>query len=30
MALLPLTTIAQLDPSTIQKIRTEGLEKSQV
>jgi carboxypeptidase Q len=30
MALLPMTTIAQLDPATIQKIRTEGLEKSQV
>lgn len=30
MALLPLTAMAQLDPATIQKIRTEGLEKSQV
>ena len=30
LALLPLTAMAQLDPATIQKIRTEGLEKSQV
>lgn len=30
MALLPITAMAQLDPATIQKIRTEGLEKSQV
>ncbi|MEY2665995.1 MAG: hypothetical protein RLZZ384_166, partial [Pseudomonadota bacterium] len=29
-SLLPLTAMAQLDPATIQKIRTEGLEKSQV
>ena len=29
-AFMPLTTMAQLDPATIQKIRTEGLEKSQV
>jgi carboxypeptidase Q len=30
MALLPITAMAQLDPATIQKIRTEGLDKSQV
>jgi len=30
MALLPITAMAQLDPATIQKIKTEGLEKSQV
>jgi carboxypeptidase Q len=30
MALLPLSTMAQLDPASIQKIRTEGLDKSQV
>jgi hypothetical protein len=29
-AILPFSAIAQLDPATIQKIRTEGLEKSQV
>ena len=30
MAFLPITAMAQLDPASIQKIRTEGLEKSQV
>ncbi len=30
LALLPYIAMAQLDPATIQKIRTEGLEKSQV
>lgn len=30
MALLPINAMAQLDPAAIQKIRTEGLEKSQV
>ena len=29
-AILPISAMAQLDPATIQKIRTEGLEKSQV
>ena len=29
-AILPISALAQLDPATIQKIRTEGLEKSQV
>ncbi len=30
MAMMPFFAVAQLDPATIQKIRTEGLEKSQV
>ena len=29
-AILPISAIAQLDPVSIQKIRTEGMEKSQV
>ena len=29
-AVMPICAVAQLDPATIQKIRTEGLERSQV